>query len=213
MALLHEAPLEWHEGEKAMHSLLHIPDQDNPTVPGLAPYGASITLRSPLLALGTLDDDGRPWTTLLGGEPAFTRPIGPSIIGVKTLVDRRYDPVLGILVGGKQDGEVNEQGRQGWMVSGLPIDLTTRNRVKLSGNMVAGAIEQIGPVSDEDEGGVGEVQLIIQVERSLGTSSLSYPENHIKLILDRKLPQISKQEADNPCYARPRFDLRVPSTA
>lgn len=168
MAFFHVRPLEWHEGEKTMHSLLHVPDQDNPTVSGLAPYGASIALRSPLLALGTVDQDGQPWTTLLGGEPAFTRPLGRSMLGVKALVDRKYDPVLGVLIDGEQDGEVSEQGRHGWMISGLPIDLATRNRVKISGKMVAGSIERLDSGSNENESNAGEIQLVIKVEQSLG---------------------------------------------
>lgn len=151
-----------------MQSLLHVPEQENPTSPGLVPYGIHILMRSPLLALGTLDHIGRPWTTLLGGEPAFARPIARSVIGVNTLVDRKYDPVLEILLGDGKDGEVVGQGNSGQMVSCLPIDLMTRSRLKISGKMVAGALEETGSESGEGEDGVGKVQLVIKVEHSLG---------------------------------------------
>lgn len=154
-------PQEWHDGEKYMHSLLRVPEGENPTSPGLSPYGNHLVIRSPLLALGVLDRDGRPWTTIIGGEQAFMRPLGQSIIGVKSLVDLRYDPVLEILMDGQaQDGEA------GRIISGLPIDLATRNRVKISGRLVPGGrgLE----ISRGDDGDIGEAQLLIQVDSSLG---------------------------------------------
>lgn len=160
--------LEWHQGENLMHSLLHTPERENPSTPGLSPYGIHIMMRSPLCALGTLDDAGQPWTTLLGGEPAFTRPIGHSVIGIKTLVDRKYDPVVELLVGGKKDGEVLEQNGGGRVVSGLPIDLMTRSRLKISGKMVAGALGEAGVGAEKEEDGVGEIQLVIKIDHSLG---------------------------------------------
>lgn len=168
MASIYQESLEWHEGENLMHSLLHIPEQENPSTPGLSPYGIHIMMISPLLALGTLDHTGQPWTTLLGGEPAFTRPIGRSIVGVKTLVDRKHDPVLELLVGNKKDGEVLEQGSGGRVVSGLPIDLMTRSRLKISGKMVAGSLGEIGSGAGKEEDGVGEIQLVIKIDHSLG---------------------------------------------
>ncbi len=151
-----------------MHSLLHVPNQDNPTAPGLTPYGGHMLLLAPLMAIGTLDNSGRPWTTLLGGEPGFSRPIGNSIIGVKTLVDKRHDPVIKLLVGGGQDGEVHEKQSNGRIFSALPINLATRSRVKIAGRMVAGALGSLGSQSKEDADGIGEVQLVFTVEHSLG---------------------------------------------
>lgn len=168
MAFVHTEAFEWHDGEKYMHSLLHVTEQDNPTSPGLSPYGSSIAMRSPLLALGTVDKAGRPWTTLLGGEPSFTRPLGRSMIGVQTLADRRYDPVLEILTDSERDGVTGEQAHDGLPVSGLPIDLVKRSRVKLSGRLIASAMKPLDSEEDETVIGVGEVQLIIRIERSLG---------------------------------------------
>lgn len=169
MASIFHESLEWHEGENLMHSLLHTPEQEKPSTPGLSPYGIHIMMRSPLLALGTLDHSGQPWTTLLGGEPAFTRPVGRSIVGVKTLVDRKYDPVVELLVGSKKDGEVLEQGSGGRVVSGLPIDLMTRSRLKISGKMVAGALGEVGNgAGKKEDEEVGEMQLVIKIDHSLG---------------------------------------------
>jgi hypothetical protein len=168
MAFIYSESLGWHQGEKLMHTLLHTPEQDNPSSPGLTPYGIRILVISPLLALGTLDHVGQPWTTLLGGEPGFTRPVGRSIIGVKTLVSQKYDPVLELLVGDKKDGEVVGHGDGGRLVSALPIDLMTRSRLKISGKIVASALGEVGPDAAQEEDGVGEVQLVIKVEHSLG---------------------------------------------
>jgi hypothetical protein len=157
----YEAADQWHAGEEEMHKALHVPHQDNPTQPYLTPNGHNILIRSPLVALGTLDDQGRPWTTLWGGEPGFSRAVAQSIIGVKATVDRTYDPVVESLLGGQPDGEVLQVQGTGKMVSGLGIDLESRRRVKLYGRMVAGVLA----ATDE---GIGDVQLVVKIEQSLG---------------------------------------------
>ena len=171
MAPIHTSPIRFHEGEEKMRSLLHVPNGDNPTSPGLSPYAKTLLHISSILALGTLDADGRPWTTLLGGEPGFVRSLGQSIVGVKTLADRRFDPVIGLLLGDKEDGEVHGGEGNGRVVSALGIDLGTRNRVKLSGVMVAGAFGQYRRTAEADEDGSGavEVQLVFAIQQSLGT--------------------------------------------
>lgn len=172
MSPIHTSPIQFHEGEKKMRSLLHVPDGYNPTSPGLSPHARRLLHISSLIAIGTLDADGRPWTTLLGGEPGFARSLGQSIIGVKTLVDRKYDPVIGLLLGNEQDGMIHKEIEAGRLVSALGIHLATRDRVKLSGKMVAGALEHHGPTSEagEHENGTAEVQLVFAIQQSLGTS-------------------------------------------
>ena len=169
MAPMYTSPIRFHEGEEKMRSLLHVPDGDNPTSPGLSPYARRLLHISSLIAIGTLDTDGRPWTTLLGGEPGFARSLGQSIVGVKTLVDGRFDPVIEILLGDKEDGEVQEGGKER-LVSALGIHLATRDRVKLSGKMVAGALGhyQWNSEADEDERGAIEVQLVFAIQQSIG---------------------------------------------
>jgi hypothetical protein len=161
MASFHEVDLQWHGGEEQMHKLLRVPDQDNPTSPYLTPYGNMILTRSPLLALGTLDKADRPWTTIGGGEPGFSRAIGQSIIGVKTTIDAKYDPVVEALLGKNFDGEVINPDGPGNMVGGLGINLESRTRIKLYGRMVAGAVSAT-------EGDAGEAQLVVKIEQSLG---------------------------------------------
>ena len=169
MAFIHSGDLGWHEGEEQMHSLLRVPFQENPNSPFLTPGAAHLLQTSPLLAVGALDDQGRPWTTIWGGEPGFARSIGQSIVGVKTLVDRLHDPVVGALLGGKDDGEVKLERAGGKMVSGLAIDLAKRRRAKLFGRMVGGALDRL--VSEDKNMGAGQVQLVMRVEQSLGKNT------------------------------------------
>ncbi|KAL2069979.1 hypothetical protein VTL71DRAFT_14659 [Oculimacula yallundae] len=157
----YEADTAWHAGEAEMQKLLRVPNLDNPTQPYLTPQAANTLIRAPLIALGTLDEEGRPWTTLWGGEAGFSRAIAQGIMGVRTTVDREYDPVVKVLLGDKSDGEVVQVQGTGKMVSGLTINLETRKRVKLYGRMVAGALAAT-------EEGVGEVQLVVKIEQSLG---------------------------------------------
>ncbi|KAI9762451.1 MAG: hypothetical protein M4579_000427 [Chaenotheca gracillima] len=168
MAFIHETDLPWHAGEDKMHDLLRVPRQENPTSPFLTPGAGYMLMKAPLLALGTLDKQGRPWTTIWGGEPGFSRPIGNSIIGVKALVDRQFDPVMKELLGadGGEDGDVVSAGGNGKMVGALAIDLETRKRVKIYGRMAAGAVGKYG--NSTEDNGLGEVQMVVRVEQSLG---------------------------------------------
>ncbi|KAK4934062.1 hypothetical protein LTR28_010937, partial [Elasticomyces elasticus] len=108
---------------------------------------------APLLAIGTLDVEGRPWTTVWGGDAGFARPLGQSIIGIRTPVPRAHDPVVEILVGGegREEGEVVREAGQGRMIGGLAIDLDTRKRVKIYGRMVAGALGSVHATEPEEE--------------------------------------------------------------
>jgi hypothetical protein len=161
MAAIMEAETQWHEGEEEMHQWLRVPHRDNPTSPFLSPYAARMVITSPLVAIGTLDSEDRPWTTIWGGERGFSQPVAQSIIGMKATVDRTYDPVLQMLLVGKADGEVVRAEGAGKIVGALGIDLESRNRVKLAGRMIAGALS----ATEED---IGEVQMVMKIEQSLG---------------------------------------------
>ncbi|KAL6923410.1 hypothetical protein ACHAPO_001576 [Fusarium lateritium] len=158
------ATTDWHEGEIAMHEQLNVPKLDNPTFPGLADRYGMRVMHSPLVALGTLDDKGRPWTTIWGGERGFARPVAQDVLALNSSVDTRYDPVFralwdGIDEEGVKQGAINRPNDgDGKEMSGLAIDLETRDRVKLAGKMVAGATI--------DEGKT--VQLAMAVTESLG---------------------------------------------
>jgi hypothetical protein len=154
----------WHEGELAMHQQLKIPKRGNPTFPGLAAHYGMRVMQSSLVALGTLDNEGRPWTTVWGGERAFARPIAEGVLAFNSSVDTRHDPVFKALWDsideeGVRQGAINRpNGGEGKGMAGLSIDLETRDRVKLVGNMLAGATV--------DEGKT--VQMAMAVTESLG---------------------------------------------
>lgn len=153
---------EWHAGEQEMHKRLRVPEGENPTSSFLSPFAANLLTRSPLLALGTLDSSGRPWTTLWGGEAGFAWPVAQSVIAVKATIDLEYDPVSEVLLGKNADGQVKREESPGRMVGGLAIDLESRRRVKLYGRMAAGALKETAGNS------VAEASLVVKIEQSLG---------------------------------------------
>ncbi|KAI4614207.1 uncharacterized protein J4E87_009604 [Alternaria ethzedia] len=164
--------MPWNEGEEKMHRLLRIPPQDNPTSAMLTPQAAFMFQRAPLLAFGTLDEQSRPWTTLWGGEPGFSEPLGGGFIGTRTLVDGKHDPVVRALLGGGEKGEKGEMPQAkdgGKLVAGLAIDLMTRKRVKTAGRMIAGTIKDVDvEVEGESNRKQTQLQLVTKIEQSLG---------------------------------------------
>jgi ferredoxin-NADP reductase len=166
MSFVISEAMPWHEGEDKMHQLTKVGNFESPTSPFLQPRAASMVQRFPLLAIGTLDKQGRPWATVWGGEVPLAKPVAKDILGVRTLVDSKTDPIVEILYEGKDDGEVIHEQGAGRMISGLSIHLEQRNRMKLYGRMIAGALnthEEGLPGS----GSVGQVQLVWKIEQSL----------------------------------------------
>ncbi|KAI1074178.1 hypothetical protein F5B20DRAFT_466593 [Whalleya microplaca] len=171
----------FHPGEQAMRELLRVPRGDNPTQHGLPPrYGYRITT-SPLVAFGTLDRQGRPWATIWGGEAGFCMPVAPDVLGVRAVADVRHDPVLRELYAvPRTDDETKREivddevvrPEGGKPLAGLAIDLETRDRVKFAGRMIAGSIARTEP-------GVGDLQLAVQVEESLGNCPKYLNKKHI----------------------------------
>ncbi|KXX83434.1 hypothetical protein MMYC01_200062 [Madurella mycetomatis] len=164
MATLLEQSHDWHPGEKAIHSLLRVPtsNQENPTSPGLPPSYAYRVKVSPLLAVGALDDQGQPWTSVWGGMRGFARRVAEGVLGMQSVVDRAHDPVVKALLGRAAEGEVIQPVESN-MMSALSIDLETRDRVKLAGKMVVGTV-----AGRPDGDAIGEIQVGMLVEESLG---------------------------------------------
>ena len=169
--------MDWHEGEKKMHRLTRVEQQDNPTSPFLTPRAAHLIQRFPLMAVGTLDGENRPWCTVWGGETPMSQTVAQSIIGIRTNVDASFDPVVEAIWQGKDGGEVVKEEAPGRMISALSISLEDRNRVKLAGRMVAGALtahtsndeeETESENSSHQKGKVGQIQLVVKIEQSLG---------------------------------------------
>jgi len=183
MSLLAE---NFHQGEVYLHQQLRVPeDLDNPTAPGHSlPYYATLLSQAPLFAIGALDDQNRPWSTLWGGSSGLSQPLGRDILGVKANVDDKFDPVVQALFGGTvEDGKVVKGGAEGRkMVSALAVDLEGRKRVKLFGRMIVCAIgsekdekeekevveEGSGSVEDPEMEKQMTIQLVVQMEQILG---------------------------------------------
>lgn len=150
---------EFHHGEVAMQTKLKVPPMMNPTAPGLPGSYALRVEHSPLVALGTVDDEGRPWTTVWGGERGFASQVAGNVLGLNSVVEKQWDPVFGALWGGSEATEVVKQER---LMSALSFDPEIRDRVKLAGKMLAGAVAP----DTHDEG--GRVQVAMAVTESLG---------------------------------------------
>ncbi|KAL4785230.1 hypothetical protein BJX76DRAFT_324985 [Aspergillus varians] len=148
----------WHDGEDKMHQLLRVPYQDNPTVPFLTPGAGLLMKRSPLLAIGTLDHEKRPWCSLWGGEEGIATPTSVYSFDINTPVGKTYDPVVESLL-------LDSAGNGGKPVSFLAIDLENRRRVKLFGKITAWSVD----VADQEERiRTGIAHLTIHVDGSLG---------------------------------------------
>jgi ferredoxin-NADP reductase/predicted pyridoxine 5'-phosphate oxidase superfamily flavin-nucleotide-binding protein len=165
--------MSFNEGEEKMHKLLHVPGNNNPTSTMLTPQASFLLQRAPLLAIGTLDAASRLWTSLWGGHPGFSQPLGGGIIGTRTIVDGVNDPVVQALVGGVEKGEMVQDDTK--MFAGLTIDLMTRKRVKIFGHMIAGSVSDVDvefAEGTERPDGMPEkqdqIQLITKIEQSLG---------------------------------------------
>jgi ferredoxin-NADP reductase/predicted pyridoxine 5'-phosphate oxidase superfamily flavin-nucleotide-binding protein len=165
--------MDWNEGEHRMHNLLHVPEYENPTSAMLTPQAAFLLQRAPLLAIGTLDSQDRPWTTVWGGAPGFSEPLGGGIMGTRTIVDSENDPVVQALVGDAPKGEMMRSGDK--MIAGLTIDLMTRKRVKIAGRMLASSVGEVNIEYDEGapkiEGAPetqDQMQFVYKVDQSLG---------------------------------------------
>ncbi|KAL8392909.1 hypothetical protein RB595_002919 [Gaeumannomyces hyphopodioides] len=166
---------QWNPGELALHRLLRVPTRNNPTAHGLAPHHAARVHENHMLAVGALDGSGQPWTSVWGGEPGFAGPVAPGVLGVRSLVDKRHDPVARALLGHLAEGEILDGASAadaGLPFSALSIDFRNRDRVKLAGRVVAGVMGKPdggeGGAAAAEESGVGQVQLALAVLEALG---------------------------------------------
>ncbi|PGH13323.1 hypothetical protein AJ79_03740 [Helicocarpus griseus UAMH5409] len=198
MSFVIAGSVPWHHGEQKMHELMRVPEEENPSVPYLSPGAAYTVQRSPLIALGTIDNQGQPWTTVWGGEAGFAAPVSQSIIGIRNFVDKSYDPVVETLFAGKDNGQVIKEEGEGRLMSGLSVDLESRKRVKLMGRMVAGSLAGLKALDSDKKGKepkhVGQAQLAVKIDQSLGNCPKYINRKHITPVVpDPKLMSHSPQ--------------------
>ncbi|PHH64747.1 hypothetical protein CDD81_4009 [Ophiocordyceps australis] len=192
--------LTFHPGETAIRQILKAPATENPTNIGLPAAHAARIAASPLVAVGTLDGRGRPWTTIWGGRRGFAGPLGEDVIGFGGEVDEKHDPVFAALRGEedeveedvkeedeeeeneKEDNEYQElkskheaDGQpllvEGKMMSALAIDLETRDRIKLAGRLVPG--------SAPTNAGSGALRAAMEVTECLGNCPKYLNTKHV----------------------------------
>lgn len=163
MSLYEEMP--FHPGELQVQKAMRVPNVPNPTISARSAQLASHIEVAPILALGAIDDEGWPWTTLAGGSPGLGKAIGADWIGLRAPVCGKYDPVVELLA--KSDGAGS--GGQKRMVSGLTIDLQARKRVKLYGKLVASMLQPgVHAAEHDDPKAAAELQLVLAIQQSLG---------------------------------------------
>ncbi|KAK3316091.1 hypothetical protein B0H66DRAFT_277377 [Apodospora peruviana] len=174
----------WHPGEVAAHALLKVQTsrQYNPTNSGLAYSHGYRVSESPLVAVGTLDVQGRPWTSLLGGEKGFARPVAKNVLAMQSLVDSVHDPVVrAFFSGAGEKGEEIARLETGKMMSGLSVDLETRDRVKVAGKMVVASCA----ASNNEVGVMRKMQMAMVVEEALGNCPKYMNRKEIRAHLPR----------------------------
>lgn len=129
------------------------------------------------MALGTIDQEGRPWATVWGGEAGFAAPSSQSTVEINTPVNSRYDPVAELLLGDSTNENLATAESSGKPVSGLAIDLENRRRVKLYGRKIAGSLDANSHESGRDCQGQGErgmAHVSVFIQGSLGRVSIVY---------------------------------------
>lgn len=166
-----------------MRVAMRAPYEENPTSPFLSPGGAGLARMSPLMAVGALDKDGRPWTSLWGGRRGFSGPVAQSVIGIKTMVDMRYDPVVNVFFGESGIGKIVREEGDARPVSGLAIDMENRRRVKLMGSFLGGTLDAVDPEEPEVEDipteGVARMQFVASIDGSLGMMTIFLSTTYI----------------------------------
>ncbi|KAH7092460.1 hypothetical protein FB567DRAFT_238216 [Paraphoma chrysanthemicola] len=154
----------WHMGERTVQEMLGVStaSRPNPTSLEFPPAHGARIASNHLFSLGALDDEGRPWSTIWGGERGFAKRIAKGVLEIRALVDRQYDPVAQALLGSTTQGETARPvATEQKFMSGLSIDFDSRDRVKVMGKLLTGEAR-----NHDDK--VGEIQLAMAVQESTG---------------------------------------------
>src|SRR5689334_7371569 len=125
---IEERPSPWHEGERALHARIGLAEK--------LERAGRVSLRDfmpdqhrlffaqlPFLVMGSVDDQGSPWASLLAGLPGFASSPDPRRLDID-LLPFPGDPLLAALKPGARIGV-------------LVIELPTRRRNRMNGRVIA----------------------------------------------------------------------------
>ncbi|EJT99802.1 hypothetical protein DACRYDRAFT_68677, partial [Dacryopinax primogenitus] len=134
-------PNGWHPGERAVQSLLALPQLVPPTaiVQALPKQHAIFhSTRLHFVPVTTLDCDSRPWTSILTAPDGTTGFISSSAETRLTIDAGLWpgDPIANNLTQRRKDGEKV-------LVSGVGVELSTRRRNKFGGHVIEVALEDM----------------------------------------------------------------------
>jgi len=190
--------LPFHAGELELHRICALPRTeapDNPTLPGtsLSRY-ATWLRRVPLVAVGTLDAQGQPWTALWSGESGMLQARGQAL-AMRVRLGAAFPTKIDSRARGETETEWEQRFMGPWdwaadpvaasfhnmdgapstasprMVSLLAVNLEERNRVKLFGTLTHScANDEYDEDGDAGDDKVKDVMLVVKIEQALGTS-------------------------------------------
>jgi len=123
-----QRPSPWHEGEKALHARIGLAEKleraGRVSLRDMMPDQHRLFFAQlPFLVMGSVDEQGSPWASLLAGLPGFASSPDPRRLDID-LLPFPGDPLLAALKPGAQIGV-------------LGIELPTRRRNRMNGRIIA----------------------------------------------------------------------------
>ncbi|KAF9359319.1 hypothetical protein BGX26_012604 [Mortierella sp. AD094] len=177
----------WHSGERKIQDLMHVreavQDQSSTSRPFLTTQMQEFVPGLNYFFIGTLDDQGRPWVSILTGPKGFLQSPNSKYLEIRTRLTRHSeqtkaaaDPIFSNLV----RGETFKNGKRMW--GAVALDFSNRRRNKMNGVFYPDGLLAVDEAS-------GELQLRLIVEQSIG--------NCPKYITIREMKAPTRPESTN----------------
>ncbi|KAF8976825.1 hypothetical protein BGZ46_007920 [Entomortierella lignicola] len=157
----------WHSGERKVQDLMHVretvQDLSANARPFLTTQMQEFVPGLNYFFIGTLDDQGRPWVSMITGPKGFLKSSDNKHLEIKVPVSLHidehthtpFDPIFSNLV----RGETFKNGKYMW--GGVALDFSNRRRNKMNGVLYPNDLV----IADETS---GELHLRLTVEQSIG---------------------------------------------
>ncbi|KAG0000901.1 hypothetical protein BGZ80_008186 [Entomortierella chlamydospora] len=156
----------WHSGERKIQDLMHVREavQDMSSImrPSLTTQMQEFVPGLNYFFIGTLDDQGRPWVSILTGPKGFLQSPNSKCLEIRTRITRHSeqtkdaaDPIFFNLA----RGETFKSGKRMW--GAVALDFSNRRRNKMNGVVYPDGLLTVDETS-------GELQLKLTVEQSIG---------------------------------------------